>query len=196
MVEKLLIEEERIFGQLQADDAERDLMELLTLLAEWAAELFDNCGAQGFIHTSREFKAVIERVPVGMALGSHTGLCSTKNMAMVRFMPLDMPSYDLENISSWDFRKTLPANGPWPDVQAVRGTPVRPGVEAQFSDGEGGVISVRMATEPVVDGTATVIAVMISIYELSVLGQELVAQEIRWLFHQERGRKFDRLRGR
>lgn len=110
--------------------------------------------------------AILSQLPVGVGLLDREGRFVLTNRLMERFSLERMPSSDPHGVRQW---KAYDEHGrpldpsQWPGARALRGEPVSPGIECQYTDAAGerlwsSVAAVPMRNERgVVDGAVVVI---------------------------------------
>ena len=150
----------------------RDL-EVARDIARCAALVIESARLYRNLRDSEErLSAILQQLPVGVALMDLDGQVVTSNEVMRGFMPISIPSRDPERVDRW--RSFQPDGGLlepnlWPGARALRGETVAPGVEFLFRTDAGTEIWTRLAASPFRDATGKIIGAVAVVEDIDQL---------------------------
>jgi PAS domain S-box-containing protein len=113
--------------------------------------------------------AVLQQLPVGVAVTDSSGLMVLNNPVMQRFARGMAPSRDAEHAQWW--RGKAPDGSPlepseWPVPRALRGETVAPGIEMLFVDDDGQEVWTSVSSTPMTDAAGVVVGAIAVVQDI------------------------------
>ncbi|WP_321877416.1 hybrid sensor histidine kinase/response regulator [Paraburkholderia bannensis] len=115
---------------------------------------------------------IIEQLPAGVGVLDPGGKWILSNAAMKRWLPVGIPSMQVEQIPrwrAWDAQGNPVAPDNWPGKRALRGETVMPGLEMRYTDDDGEQHWMRASAAPLRDASARVMGACVVVQDITQL---------------------------